>query len=106
MSQRVEFALPDSGLRRQLWRMSVPATAPVDDDAALLTVADRFELAGGAIRTAALNAAYAAAAQGGPIELGHLVRASVQELTKAGKTPTRDDLAELAPLVAVALGAG
>ena len=105
MSQRVEFAVPDPGLRRQLWRMSVPSTAPLDDDAALLTVADRFELAGGAIRTAALNAAYAAAAQGGAIELGHLVRASVQELTKAGRAPTRDELAELAPLVALARGA-
>jgi SpoVK/Ycf46/Vps4 family AAA+-type ATPase len=104
MSQRVEFAVPDAGLRRQLWRMSVPATAPVDDGA-LLTVADRFELAGGAIRTAALNAAYAAATQGGSIELGHLVRASVQELTKAGRAPTRDELAELAPLAGSGRGA-
>ena len=59
-------------------------------------VADRFELAGGAIRTAALNAAYEAAAAGGAIELPHLVRAGVRELTKAGRPPTRTDLAELA----------
>ena len=68
-------------------------------------MADRFELAGGAIRTAALNAAYDAAAKDEPIELGHLVRASVQELTKAGRAPTRDELADLAPLVATARGA-
>ncbi|EID74473.1 AAA ATPase [Rhodococcus opacus RKJ300 = JCM 13270] len=99
MSRRVDFAVPDAGLRRRLWRMSVPGSAPVADDGALHTVADRFELAGGAIRTAALNAAYAAAAEGGQITLGHLVRASVQELAKAGRAPTRDELADLAPLV-------
>lgn len=99
MSQRVDFVVPDAGLRRRLWAMSVPAAAPVAETDALRTVADRFELAGGAIRTAALNAAYAAAAEGADIALGHLVRASVQELTKAGRAPTRDELADLAPLV-------
>jgi hypothetical protein len=100
MSQRVEFGVPDAELRRRLWRMSVPSAAPMADDAALHVVADRFELAGGAIRTAALNAAYAAAGRGETIELVHLVQASVLELTKAGRAPTRDELADLAPLIA------
>lgn len=99
ISQRVEFAVPDAGLRRRLWRMSVPADAPLADELDLLTVADRFELAGGAIRTAALNAAYEAAADRAAIELGHLVRGCVRELTKAGRPPTRGQLADLAPLV-------
>jgi len=95
MSQRVEFGIPDARLRRQLWRRSVPADAPLADADDLATVADRFELAGGAIRTAALNAAYEAAAEAGPIGLPHLVRATVRELSKAGHTPTRADLGEL-----------
>jgi hypothetical protein len=61
-------------------------------------VGDQFELAGGAIRTAALNAAYAAAADGGVITLRHLVRAGVGELAKAGRAPTRADLGHLASL--------
>lgn len=99
MSQRVEFGLPDAPLRRLLWRRSVPASAPLTDPGDLDTVADRFELAGGAIRSAALNAAYEAAADTGRIELGHLVRAGVRELTKAGRAPTRSDLGPLAALV-------
>lgn len=95
MSQRVEFTVPDARLRRTLWHTSIPPAAPLAQPEDLVTVADRFELAGGAIRTAALNAAYAAAADAGPIGLPHLVRASVRELSKAGHTPTRADLGDL-----------
>lgn len=100
MSQRVEFNIPDARLRRRLWLTSIPASAPVASPEDLRVVADRFELAGGAIRTAALNAAYAAAAAGASIGLPHLVRATVQELAKAGRTPTRADLGDLGDLVA------
>ena len=61
-------------------------------------LARQFELAGGAIRNAAINAAYAAAADRATITLTHLVRASVSELVKAGRAPTRADLGELAAL--------
>jgi hypothetical protein len=99
MSQRVEFPMPDARLRRQLWHQSVPTTAPMLDRSDLDTVADRFELAGGAIRTAAVNAAFAAASDGGRITLAHVVRASVGELTKAGRAPTRDELGDLLGLL-------
>ncbi len=99
MSQRVEFSVPDSGLRHRLWRSSIPSSAPIAAGDDLRLIAERFELAGGAIRTAALNAAYAAAADSGPIGLPHLVRATVQELAKAGRTPTRSDLGDLGELL-------
>ena len=99
MSRRVEFQVPDAGLRRRLWQRSVPASTPVRDRRDLDTVADRFELAGGAIRTAALNAALAAAADGGCVALGHVVRSAVGELAKAGREPTRAELGDLLPLV-------
>lgn len=101
MSRRVEFPVPDARLRRELWRRSIPAHAPLADHADLDTVADRFELAGGGIRTAAVNAAFAAASDGGRIGLGHIVRATVAELAKAGHEPTRAELGDLAELVAV-----
>jgi ATPase family associated with various cellular activities (AAA) len=101
MSRRVEFPVPDARLRRELWRRSIPAHAPLVDRGDLDTVADRFELAGGAIRTAAVNAAFAAASDGGRIGLGHIVRATVGELAKAGHEPTRAELGDLAELVAV-----
>jgi hypothetical protein len=100
MGHRVEFAVPDVALRRELWRRSVPERAPVADEAAFGVIAERFELAGGAIRTAALNAAFAAAQDGRAIELDHLVLATVRELIKVGKPPTRSELADL-PAVAL-----
>jgi hypothetical protein len=101
VSRRVEFPVPNARLRRELWRRSIPAHAPLVDHGDLDTVADRFELAGGAIRTAAVNAAFAAASDGGQIGLGHIVRATVGELTKAGHEPTRAELGDLAELVAL-----
>lgn len=98
MSRRVEFPMPDPGLRRRLWSRSIPADAPLLDRSDLDVVGDRFELAGGAIRNAAINAAYAAAADRAAITLPHLVRASVSELVKAGRAPTRADLGDLAAL--------
>jgi ATPase family associated with various cellular activities (AAA) len=95
MGHRVEFAVPDVALRRELWRRSVPDQAPVADEAAFGVIAERFELAGGAIRNAALNAAFAAAQDGRAIELDHLVLATVRELVKLGKPPTRSELADL-----------
>jgi hypothetical protein len=100
MGHRVEFAVPDVALRRELWRRSVPDRAPVADEAAFGVIAERFELAGGAIRNAALNAAFAAAQDGRAIELDHLVLATVRELIKVGKPPTRSELADL-PAVAL-----
>jgi hypothetical protein len=104
MSQRVEFPMPNATLRRQLWQRSMPIDAPIRDRADLDTVADRFELAGGAIRTAAVNAAFAAAGDGGRIGLRHVVRASVGELTKAGREPTRAELGDLFRLLEVPVG--
>jgi SpoVK/Ycf46/Vps4 family AAA+-type ATPase len=104
MGHRVDFAMPDVELRRELWRRSVPTRAPVADEAAFGIIADRFELAGGAIRNAALNAAFAAAQDGRPIELDHLVLATVRELTKVGKAPTRSELADLPGHAALVTG--
>ena len=95
MGHRVEFHPPDARNRRLLWQRCLPERAPLTDAAILDEVADRFELSGGAIRSAALNAALAGAADGGVIEARHIVAATVQELTKAGRAPTRTELVGL-----------
>ncbi|WP_053227368.1 AAA family ATPase [Solirubrobacter soli] len=99
LHQRVDFVVPDAALRRRLWRTLLPAAAPVAADLDLDLLAERFELAGGAIRNAALTAAYLAASDGRPISLRDAVRAIARELEKSGGAATRADLRELHELV-------
>ncbi len=64
----IRFELPDADLRRRLWRRSFPDGAKLAElDWGALAAA---ELAGGSIQSAALAAAYLAAADGGTITSG------------------------------------
>lgn len=76
----VQFPFPDEGLRQRLWRRELPAAAPCAaiDYAALA----RAPLAGGHIRSAALQAAFAAAARGTAIDTGLLTDALRAEFAK------------------------
>ena len=100
LHHRVEFPIPDAALRRRLWTVSLPDAAPLAADLDLELVAERFELAGGSIRNAALTAAYLAADDGGAIGMAHVVRAVARELEKAGRPATRAEFRELHPLLA------
>ncbi len=82
---RVEFRLPDAAEREELWRRMVPAEAGVDAAVTYGNLAERYELAGGNIRNAALRAAYLAAAEGGRITMDRLDRAVRLEYRDAGK---------------------
>jgi hypothetical protein len=88
----VEFPMPDAAARERLWRRSLPASAPLGDDADLELLARGFELAGGGIRNAALTAAFLAAEAGGPIGMRHLVAGVARELAKVGQVPTQGEL--------------
>jgi AAA+ superfamily predicted ATPase len=79
----IRFDTPDIELRRRLWRRSFPAGAAVDelDWDALAAV----ELAGGNIQSAALAAAYLAAADGGTITSAHVEHALLREHQKLGR---------------------
>ena len=59
---RVEFALPDEAGAQAIWEHNLPTTAPVGPDADIAFLAQQFELSGGSIRNAALQAAFLAAA--------------------------------------------
>jgi hypothetical protein len=100
LSHRVEFTLPDAALRKALWHSVIGDEAPLDDPTDLDVVATRFELSGGAIRNAAVNAAFDAAGAGSDrIALRHLVKAVVRELGKGAAAPTRSELGPLAAML-------
>jgi hypothetical protein len=99
LHHRVDFAMPDVSLRRQLWEAVLPLAAPLDDDVDLGLLAERFELAGGSIRNAAVTAAYLAAPDRRAITLADLVRAIARELEKAGRPATRAEFRELHELL-------
>ena len=86
----VQFPYPDAIARERLWRMQFPTDAPLGEvDFAGLA---RLQLAGGNIRAIALNAAFHAAAEGGPIgqdAINAAVRAEFSKLERpwAGVAP-------------------
>jgi len=80
----VEFPFPDAALREAIWQRAFPKAAPVEGvDPRKLAQA---HLAGGNIRNIALNAAFLAAEQGGPVTMRHLLAASHSEARKIERT--------------------
>lgn len=81
----VDFPVPDAGQRVALWDRSLGVRVPRDPDIDLTFCADAFELAGGAIRSAAVTAAYLAAQDGGTVAMRHVVAAVYREYRKLGR---------------------
>jgi hypothetical protein len=81
----VDFPLPDAVHRRALWDKSLGGSLVRAPDLDLTFCAESFELAGGAIRSAAVTAAYFAAADGGVVEMRHLINAVQREYRKLGR---------------------
>ncbi len=76
----VQFPFPDAAARESIWRHQFAAAAPLQDvDFAALA---RWHLAGGNIRTVALNAAFKAAHEGVAIGPRHLQAAAAAEFAK------------------------
>jgi SpoVK/Ycf46/Vps4 family AAA+-type ATPase len=96
----VDFPFPDAALRKALWQRClagpVPLAPDVADGSALDSVADRFELAGGAIRAAATTAAYLAAAGGHAVGAEDLLTGARREYRKMGRL-SEEDLVGLQP---------
>lgn len=81
----LEFPMPEEAERLAIWRLALPPEAPLVPDLDLAFLAKKFRLSGGHIRNIALGAAFLAAADGGSIEMKHLVRATRREYQKIGK---------------------
>jgi hypothetical protein len=82
----VAFPFPKAPYRRRIWAtVFPPATPRADLD---LDALARLEIAGGNIRNIAVNAAFAAAAAGQPVGMGHLMRAAAHEYRKLDRLPS------------------
>jgi SpoVK/Ycf46/Vps4 family AAA+-type ATPase len=80
----VDFPFPDPALRATLWRQCL-AGAPCAPDLDLDAVGRDYELSGGAIRSAAVTAAYLAAGRGTPITAEDVLVGARREYQKAGR---------------------
>ncbi|MER5480824.1 ATP-binding protein [Streptomyces sp. NPDC002734] len=80
-----DFPVPDPGQRLALWDRCLGDCLPRADDLDLAFCADRFELAGGSIRSCAVTAAYLAAETGTPLTMRQLITAVAQEYRKLGR---------------------
>ncbi|WP_144409272.1 ATP-binding protein [Pseudoxanthomonas suwonensis] len=81
----IEFPSPLVPERLRLWDRSFPAAAPLAPDIDWDFLARSFDLTGGAIRNAALGAAYLAAEARGAIGMREVLNAVRIELVKAGR---------------------
>ena len=82
----IEFPFPDASLRCEIWRRIFPAGTPVEPlDHGRLA---RLAVAGGAIRTIAINAAFLAAEHGGAVTVQDVMAAARREYGKLEKPIT------------------
>jgi ATPase family associated with various cellular activities (AAA)/Winged helix domain, variant len=80
----VQFPFPDAAQRAEIWRRIFPPTAPTEGlDSEKLA---QLTIAGGTIRTIALNAAFLAAEAGEPIRMSHILRVTRHEYAKLEKS--------------------
>ncbi|MEL7349052.1 MAG: ATP-binding protein [Pseudomonadota bacterium] len=92
----IEFPRPDATARAALWARLLPPRAPRDVAVDPTQLGEAVALTGGAIRNAALQAAYFAAAEDRAIGLGDIALAVWRELGKTGKPLARKELGTLA----------
>jgi SpoVK/Ycf46/Vps4 family AAA+-type ATPase len=81
----VEFPRPDAAARERLWRSMLRPPLPRAPDVDVARLAQGFDLTGGEIRKAALEAAYGAAADGGVVTLDLLAGAASREARRQGR---------------------
>lgn len=92
----VEFPFPNPDDRRRIWEGIWPNDAPRAPDLDLDFMARRFEITGGNIRNIALAASFLAAADGGVVNMPHLIGATQREYQKMGKLVMKEDFGKYA----------
>ncbi|WP_198655022.1 AAA family ATPase [Streptomyces geranii] len=84
----IDFPVPGVEDRRRIWEQVWPKEAPLDGSIDPDLLARQIDLPGGNIRNIALAGAFLAAADGGMVTMGHLLRATRREYQKMGKILT------------------
>jgi hypothetical protein len=102
----IDFPFPEVEDRKRIWRLLLPAEAPLADDLDLDFLATQFKLSGGAIRNCSLSAAFQAADDNGVIEMRHLVRAVAQEYGKQGRLTLEADFEHFHDIIRAPAGGG
>lgn len=98
MRYLMEFQIPSQETRLALWKACfAPETPARDVDFHYL--ARQFELAGGSIKNAVLNAAFQAARANSPVTMEHILRAVQGENFKLGRPMIAQDFAEYAEVM-------
>ena len=82
----VNFPFPDEEYRRKIWNVLMPPDLPCENDLDFDMMADRFKLSGGSIRNIIVSAAYFAAANGGVVNMDHLMHGARREKPCLGST--------------------
>jgi AAA+ superfamily predicted ATPase len=81
----VDFPFPDVASRKLIWQTHFPREAPMNGDVDFDRLAQQLQITGGNIKNIVLNAAFCAAADGGVIEMAHILRGARGEYDKIGK---------------------
>jgi len=101
----VDFPAPDVDLRLLLWKGMFPSDVPMAEDIDFDFLARQFVLSGGHIKNIALNSAFMAAQDGGPVRMEHLIRATKREYDKLGKLSSKSEFGPYMKLLRGALEA-
>jgi AAA+ superfamily predicted ATPase len=87
----VEFPFPDADSRAGIWRTMFPPQTPLAADVDFAVLARDYPVTGGNIKNIVLNAAFLAAADGGAVDLRHILRGTRREFEKIGKLWSEPD---------------
>ncbi len=95
----VRFPFPEADMREQIYRRTIPGSAPISEDIDWGFLAEKFPLSGGHIKNIVLAAAFLAAGEETPISMRHLLRAAVNEMKKNEIIVVREQLREYIDLL-------
>jgi hypothetical protein len=91
----VHFPFPEAAERCRIWEVVWPDAVPREPGLRFERLAERCKLSGGNIKSAALSAAYFAAAEDGAVAIRHIVRAVGREYEKLGRPLKSDEVAAM-----------
>ncbi len=92
MSFIIPIGLPDEPTRVQLWKKAFPGNAPLAKDVDFEVLSKAVEMSGSSIKSAAVSAAYMAAAADSKINMEFISIAVDRECLKNGRTGARNDI--------------
>lgn len=81
----VDFKEPSAEERILLWKSLIAPATPLKDDINWRVLSESFEISGGHIRNATLNASIRAASKGESLGMQYLLEAAIAETQKLGK---------------------